>query len=397
VIPVLVGGATTEEFKSLPPELSPLSLREAVELRDGSFQRDLEQLLSDIGRRRKRFKVVAACIAVVIALSILLLLGPLRSWQETHEKANQEAETARFEMQQGDYQRAFDRFANALKLAPGDTKIKNGQVDAAMRWTEHFSVLAAEGEKSEVLAAPLTAKLIDVLDSGLTREKVGTQRAADVLAHLGWAHWLNKKIAFKEFGSADENDLRQALNWDPKNVYANAMLANILLQTQGSIDEALAHFRIAEQSAKERQLVRTMELGGMHYRDEPQLEAAMIRIVNDMRKNGEVLDGGYRSDLVSKFDLHYWQRMRNTAQALPAEDAWETYQWLTKKQRDDATSPRNELASEFVHASILSAHGRTNEALAMFRDVQKKAHAKSAEGYLARESDEAMARLQKAQ
>ncbi len=100
-----------------------------------------------------------------------------------------------------------------------------------MEWAENFHVLAAEGQKSEDLAAPRLRQILSTLEAGLARTNGQGTSAADILAHLGWAHWLNQKIAYQEFGSAAEQGMRKALTLEPSSVYANAMLGNWLLQT----------------------------------------------------------------------------------------------------------------------------------------------------------------------
>jgi tetratricopeptide (TPR) repeat protein len=295
-------------------------------------------------------------------------------------------------MQQAEYERAFNTYGEGLKARPGAAELLDGRVDAAMRWAENFSVLTPEDGKPEVIAEPLIGKLIDVLDAGLARAGAGSKRAADILAHAGWAHWLNQHIAYKEFGSTAQDDLQRALQIDPHNVFANAMLGNILLQTHGAVEEALAHFRTADESGKERPLVRGMELGGMHYEDDPQLEAAMIRVANAMRKNGEALDDEYLSDLESKFDLRRLGRMKNAATAVSPDEAWATYEWIRNKQRSSTDYLKERMRRAYVHASILEANGRIPEAAALFKEVQREVSKPQAEGFLKSEVSAAVAR-----
>ena len=100
-----------------------------------------------------------------------------------------------------------------------------------MRWLENFHVIAGEGQKAEDIAGPALASIQPVLDAALARTNGRGSRAADLLAHMGWTHWLNQRLAQKEFGSAAERDLRHALSIDPSNVFALSMLGNWLLQT----------------------------------------------------------------------------------------------------------------------------------------------------------------------
>ena len=80
----------------------------------------------------------------------------------------------------------------------------------------------------------------------LSRAPSGTA-AADVQAHLGWAHWLNQHVAEREFppNAAAERNFRAALATDPSNVYANAMLGNWMTITVEVSTEAVEHFNSA--------------------------------------------------------------------------------------------------------------------------------------------------------
>ena len=158
-----------------------------------------------------------------------------------------------------------------------------------MLWLQHFRVLVGEGQKAEDLAGPVLARLKTVLEAELARTNGGDARAADILAHLGWAHWLNEKIAFKEFDGA-ERMFRQALAIDAANVFANAMMGNWLLQTHGDSAAAMRHFHTALATGKERPLVRSLQLGGLVYNNDPGMHAELAKALNDMRKNNEPLE-----------------------------------------------------------------------------------------------------------
>ena len=84
------------------------------------------------------------------------------------------------------------------------------------------------------------------------------------IERLGWAHFTNEKIAFKEFGNA-EHYFQKGLAINSTNVYANAFLGNCLLQTGGDSAQALRHFQTALATRQERRFVRSLQLGGFHH------------------------------------------------------------------------------------------------------------------------------------
>jgi hypothetical protein len=79
VIPVLVGGARMPAPADLPPELERLSRRNAVELSDTRFDRDvahLSELLSRWKPNRRRWWVAAALAVVALAAAFFALREP---------------------------------------------------------------------------------------------------------------------------------------------------------------------------------------------------------------------------------------------------------------------------------------------------------------------------------
>ena len=77
-------------------------------------------------------------------------------------------------------------------------------------------------------------------DKGLARARGDAPRSANILAHVGWAHWLNRHIAEKEFGPAAEQSVSPgALHSQPTNVYANAMFGNWLLSKMAEASTTL--------------------------------------------------------------------------------------------------------------------------------------------------------------
>jgi ankyrin repeat protein len=84
VIPVLLQGAAMPKAKDLPAELAALARRNAVELRDASFERDVEHLIGLLGpswrlrlARLLRSRAVQAALATTVAAVVGLWAYPL--------------------------------------------------------------------------------------------------------------------------------------------------------------------------------------------------------------------------------------------------------------------------------------------------------------------------------
>jgi hypothetical protein len=375
VVPVFVGGATAAELTGLPTALADLSFHQAVELHDTSFADDCDRLAHslNLGRSRSipRPLLWSAGVAVVTTAAIVASMtagvGPWRGSRERRERIAQLLQTAATQSRQTEYESAFDSFQQLLGLDPTNHAALDGQVDAAMLWLEHFHVLVGEGQRAEDLAGPPLARLKNVLEAGLARTRGEDTRAADVLAHLGWAHWLNEKIAFKEFGGA-EPVFRQSLAIEPSNVYANAMMGNWLLQTHGDGAAAIRHFQTALAKGTQRPLVRSMQVGGLLHNDDPGMRAELIRVLNQMRANEEPLDAGTRSRARYVYDVTSAQgtEYHDVLTAVPPADNWKTYEWLSPGAPADAVERSRR---DFVQASLEEFSGDRAAAATAFKSL----------------------------
>ena len=135
VVPVLVGGATTAALAGLPTALAELSLRQAVELRDASFNDDCGRLAASLGLSRTRSfltPVLWAGAAGVVAIVVLFLaanagVGP---WRAAHERTARVAallETAVTQIDQTAYESAFDSYAQVLSVDSSNRPALDGQ------------------------------------------------------------------------------------------------------------------------------------------------------------------------------------------------------------------------------------------------------------------------------
>jgi tetratricopeptide (TPR) repeat protein len=395
VVPVFVGGATAAELTGLPPALADLSFHQAVELHDSSFKDDCTRLAKALKLTRSfsfiPWLIGAALLALLVVVAANFGLGP---WHGAHERKIRIAQllkTAGTQASQNEYESAFQSYRQVLAIDLANPAALTGQVAAAMLWLENFHVLTPEGQKAEDIAAPMLAQLKAVLEAGLARTGGHDTRAADILAHLGWAHWMNEKIAFKEFGNA-ERFFTQALAIDPSNVFANAFLGNWLLQTHGDSQQALAHFQTALATGKQRALVRSMQLGGLYLNQDPGMRAAFIKALNDVRVNHEPLDANLRDRVSYLYSptVSDAAELRETLAAVPPDDAWKTFEWLNRARPGEAPVHR-----DFVHASLAELAGNRAAALAEFKTLKGELRAGHFNGRIADYTDAAIARLAK--
>lgn len=410
VVPVLVGGGSITELTALPSQLSALSQYEAAQLRDDTFNDDcarlakllhLEPVAAGTARTsgsKRRLKIVlglALLLAVFLAASAWLGIGPLGQYRTRKAAISQMFATAKTQEDMGEHESAFKTYQDLLKLDPGNRLAMDRQVDVAMTWIEDFHVVVPEGGSAEKLAGTALDEIMPVLDAGLSRAQGRVPRAADILAHIGWGHWLNQKLAEREFGPAAERDLRHALEIDPSNVFAHGMLGNWIMQTGGATTEALMHFQKAVESNRARPFVRGLQLGVLVYPDDSETRVALIRLANEMRRNGESIDDSDRGRILSAYDptVNDAGELSETLSAVPPDDAWATYLWLDTGSTERDHSNYKRLQRDFIHASILEIERKHDDALSAFETLRVQLKQRGYDGRIATYVDDAIKRL----
>jgi tetratricopeptide (TPR) repeat protein len=329
-------------------------------------------------RAKRAWGVILAWIggiSAVIGFVVMLTgtFGKIEDHFHSHAELDSKMAIAQTQSQQGDYQAAVQAYADILKTNSLYAPALDQQLNTTMVWVENFSVVEPEGQNAVGLGGPQLDQIFAILDAGLIRTK-GAQ-AADVEAHLGWAHWLNRHIAQREFGPVAEHDLRASVGLDASNVYGNAMLGNWMLQNGQSLDEAIGHFRTAVAGGKARPLVRAMQIGGLISNESRAAGIELIRAANDMRKNHEPLDGGDKRRITFQCfgtSMNDRPRMVESLSAVTPDDAFQTYLWLDDEPREGDDAKYHQLVHDYIQANVLEISGKRSEALAKYQQLQQK-------------------------
>ena len=349
-------------------------------------------------RAKRAWTVIAAWIGGISAVIgfILTLTGAFGKIQDhfhSHAERDSQMAIAQSQSNQGDYAAAIQTYDNVLKSNSLYAPALDQQLQTTMLWVEDFHgppMKEGQDDPGPVVAAQLD-HIIAILDAALVRTK-GAQ-AADVQAHLGWAHWLNRHIAFREFGPAAEKNLRAALVTDPNNVYANAMLGNWLLQNGGDFNEAVAHFHTAVATGKQRPLVRIMQIGGFLSNESSRSNLELMRAANEMRKNNEPLDQHSKTGILNQcfHPLDDRARLVESLSAIPPEEADQTFQWLDDRPREGDDAKYHAIVCEYVRANLLEMSGKRSDALTKFQSLRSAL--KGGSYVLATPVDDAIKRL----
>jgi hypothetical protein len=395
VVPVLVGGATMAHLAGLPDSLSALTQHEAAELRNNSFSDDCARLakelrLEPVRPSRRKLWIALLAAAAVIGLLFAVGIGPWREYRARKASIDQTLATARLQSGRAEHESAFRTYHGLLKLDPGNQAATEARIDAAMAWLRDFRVVPAQGTKPEARAGALLDEISPVLDAGLAQTNGQGPRAATILAHIGWWHWLNQHLAYREFETAPRRDLTEALRLDASNVYAHAMLGSWMMLTNRGTKEALTHFQAAVDTKAERPFVRKLQLGALIYPRDSETRIALVRAADDMRRNAEPLEDRYRSRILNVYSptVNSGEELAETLSAVPPADAWATFLWL-----DEPPADASPVLRPFIRSHLLEIEGKRPEALSEFEQLRGELKRRGYDGRIATHVEDAIKRL----
>ena len=335
-------------------------------------------LAHQVPEKPDRMKSIITWVGYTSAILGLLatLLGGVRWWSDHRKQRGgikSEIAVAETQAQQGEYEAAIHTYQDLLQKDPQNQRAADEQLNTVMLWVENFGISEPKDQDMSASAAQKIDQMFALLDAARTRVH-GTE-AADVLAHIGWAHFLNsyEKFGKRESTQAAKENLKAALLADPKNVYASAMLGNLLLQTGGNYHEALRHFAVALKTGKKRAMVRSMQMGGLDsYQGRSDVRPEMAKAANEMRKNGDPLDDGLKHRIAGNlYDSIVGSREQLTAvlSAVPPDEALATYDWFEDRE---GGPDRQKIMREFLSANLAEISGKPEEALRQFRALEEE-------------------------
>jgi hypothetical protein len=318
--------------------------------------------------------------------------GNIQGHFNHNAQRDSEMAVAQSQARQADYQASVQSYANILKAEPLYHPALDQQLQVTELWVEDYH--GKPGEDPGVTVAAQLDQIIAILEAALARTNGAA--AADVQAHLGWAHWLNQHVAKREFppNAAAERNFRIALAADPSNVYANAMLGTWMTMNGGNLDDVVQHFNTAVATGNARSFVRTLQLSGLMNRDEPGARAALMKAANEMRKAGEPLDAEDKHRALSFCcdpAVTDHAELSESFSAVSSDDAWQTYLWLDNPQSTGENAQHQRMIHDFIAANIAEISGDKQKSLSEYRALQEEL--KNQRGTLKDSVDQAIARL----
>jgi hypothetical protein len=338
-------------------------------------------------------KIIFKWMAGAVAALLVAFVG-YRVFDPAKSTLAADTQRAQAQVDHGDYATGLKAFSDLIEKHPRNKALRSARVDGAMLWIRNYHIAGAEGKDVAGAANAELSPLIAMLEAESAGVS-GTQ-AATLAAHLGWAHFLRFKIAEADMMESAEPYFRQALRLNSRDVYANSMLGNWLLQTKpDAVSEAMGHFHTAVETGEEREFVREFELGGlMSSREQPTAQQELVKLSNEMRKNGEPIDGGEKHRILGMYSMALANRaeLANLLSAVPATESWATYIWLDDSV--DRSDPEwQQIKHTFVLANIDELAGREREALALYQHLAQSRRLTES-GSLSVRTREAIQRLQ---
>jgi hypothetical protein len=345
----------------------PAYLRAVVILRPaGNVPAEVVAAVDRVARPRW-IQIVRRSAVALVALA--LIGGGVGAWQlitnwRSCSQARSLVQEAKLQHGAGDYAAAWDRYANALAACPGSDAVVQGQERLAMDWLENARATEGKGTFSDI-----ANKVQPVLSRGALA--ADNRRAADALAHLGWGDFLRSREGHR--GLEPARYYQQALQRDAANAYAHAFWGHHIMVTAGDAAQARAHFDKALASGEQRPFIRGLQISALRWRRRPELDYEVVRIVNDMRTNGEALPaiGGASDGLVSELWNIYHSALvsgndRETfLRVMRAKDLLGTFLWLFPKY----DNPSNRHAYLFMLAQLQERNGEGADALANYQSL----------------------------
>jgi len=267
----------------------------------------------------------------------------------------------------GHYPEAFEALQQGAKIDADRAEVRIAQEDVAMEWLRRIRVTVAQQRFTDIVT-----KVQPILVRGIATSD--DQRKGDLAAHLGWADyllWRDGNLAMKP-----EEQYRRALAADSTNPFAHAMLAHWILLRRGSPAEARAHFAAAKVTGRERDFIRSLELGAFMDQRDDSSGAELIRVANELRESGEAMSSDVRRKLADGICLggsaYLTAQARATSPLVPAvsgEADLATVTWLFDGMPLRAGE---EVFRDYCIASVEEAAGKPALALATFKSVRPR-------------------------
>ncbi|MGZ8982091.1 MAG: hypothetical protein ACXW2D_15205, partial [Burkholderiaceae bacterium] len=382
VLPVVVAPTP---MASIPPYLKAVTLLQPR----GEVVAETLAAVSQLGGSRPR-----PLMLTLVGLAVIAAIGAgafAYVWQQRAAEQAQQEQTVRETASaaelctSGSHAAAWNRFDELAARYPSTAAVQLAREHCGMRWLREIRVRVGEQTFADIVK-----RVQPVLVAGLPEAK--GQRAADLLAHLGWADYLLTREGTTAGDPAAQ--FERAIKADPDNVYAHAMWGRHLWWFRERDAEARKHFARAVASGRDREFVRSLQFGGSLSRAE--LVPYAVIVANDMRLAGEVISDPVRSRLWSMayqsdlFSIDNLETRSSFLAILPPDVHLTTFDWLFPRS---TMRPGDIPAWRYVHAVLLANAGETTKARTELETLLRELNADKADGRIVDQTRRTLAEL----
>ncbi len=357
VLPVIV---RPTDIALIPPYLKAVTFLEP----EGNISAAVAAAVARMRRPWRRSVPVWAALA----LAVVIAVGTAVWWvAERRARAADVAallESARLAQGSDNYAAAWAVYAGAPPTVADHPEVSAAWQRLAMAWLDNIRVRAGADSFAAIAdqTHPVLARCAQSPDKA---------RAADCLAHMGWADFLRGRDGARP--SDPVARYREALALDSGNVYAHAMWGFDINRTHGPVALAREHTASALASGRVRAWVRHLQIAGLLWRRDDDGDRELVRVANDMRIGDAALqrDPVITPDRWRLWDTYIARLLRTTDDTftgvLPPADHLATFQWLFPLEEVPDDKRRHHA---FLLAGFQERAGARDAALRIYRELR---------------------------
>ncbi len=244
--------------------------------------------------------VTRATAVLALVFAVQQVMKTVADVRDRRRQVEELVASEAIQKKNGDYEHAWASLEQAITIAESGGVIAKltGQLSTEARElrTAQENLAMAWLDNIDVGPGHTFTEVVDRVSPVMTRGAAiaGGPRKADLLAHLGYASFLQSREGHP---SGDpERQYRDAIAIDPDNPYAHAYLAHWLFWHGAPLAQTNGEFNAALASGRAKDYVRVLQLAAMKNRG-AEGDPEFVAIVNDMRKNKEGVEPSMRADL----------------------------------------------------------------------------------------------------
>lgn len=305
----------------------------------------------------------------------LLATGAAQQSAKDYPQAWTSFETALMQAEQGNLLAKLTR-----RLGERRQQVRLAQENLAMQWLENIAV--PQGQTF----ASIVDKVLPVLHRGAI--EASGARVGDMYAHVGWGYFLKRRDG--QSGLDPAPWYVKALEADPANPYAHGFSGHWKMWSNESFDAAMGEFAAAIASNRERPFVRGVQVSALLNRSSVDARLGLVKVANDMRKNGEPTDGR----MLREIRVIYYAALNDkafTERLIAALPIAEQLAIVDMVKAGSSPAAESDDSLNVTKALLEEAGGQPTSAVKTWRGV--RANQSESDSPLAKRADAAIKRL----